>query len=72
MVDVIDELYGRDTRIIAYGHDRGARLAYRLALVFPDRTAGIALLDIVPGAYVWEAMKLENGHLETKRSHHWA
>jgi haloacetate dehalogenase len=35
------------------GHDRGARVAYRLALDHPDRVTRIAVLDIVPTASVW-------------------
>jgi haloacetate dehalogenase len=35
------------------GHDRGARVAYRLALDSPDRVRRIAVLDIVPTADVW-------------------
>jgi len=30
------------------GHDRGGRVAYRLALDHPDRVARLALLDIIP------------------------
>ena len=32
------------------GHDRGGRVAYRLALDHPDRVTKIAMLDIVPTA----------------------
>jgi haloacetate dehalogenase len=32
------------------GHDRGARVAYRLALDYPDRVERLAVLDIVPTA----------------------
>lgn len=35
------------------GHDRGARVAYRLALDYPERVQRIAVLDIVPTADVW-------------------
>jgi len=71
IMHVVDSLCDKTTRIVAYGHDRGARLAYRLALDFPDRVVGAAMLDIVPTSYVWDAMRLEKGHLETKGSHHW-
>lgn len=40
-------------RFIVVGHDRGARVAYRLALDHPDRVQGLALLDIVPTAQAW-------------------
>jgi len=35
------------------GHDRGGRVAYRMALDHPDRVARIAVLDIVPTFEVW-------------------
>jgi haloacetate dehalogenase len=36
------------------GHDRGGRVAYRMALDHPDRVQRVAVLDIVPTAEVWE------------------
>jgi len=36
------------------GHDRGARVAYRLALDSPDRVRRVAVLDIVPTADAWD------------------
>lgn len=30
------------------GHDRGARVAYRLALDYPDRITRVAVLDVIP------------------------
>jgi len=38
------------------GHDRGGRVAYRLALDHPGRVAKLAMLDIVPTYEVWRAM----------------
>jgi haloacetate dehalogenase len=35
------------------GHDRGGRVAYRLALDHPERVARVAVLDIVPTASAW-------------------
>jgi haloacetate dehalogenase len=35
-------------RFALVGHDRGARVAYRLALDSPERVAGIAALDVIP------------------------
>ena len=37
------------------GHDRGARVGYRLALDQPGRLSKLALLDIVPTIEVWRA-----------------
>lgn len=67
----VNSLFDSTTSVIAFGHDRGGRVSYRLALDMPNRVAGAALLDIVPTSYVWDAMRIENDHLETKRSHHW-
>ncbi len=39
------------------GHDRGARIGYRLALDHPGRLTALALLDIVPTQAVWEAIE---------------
>lgn len=38
------------------GHDRGARVAYRLALDHPGRVNKLALLDIIPTSTMWERM----------------
>lgn len=36
------------------GHDRGARVAYRMALDLPDRVRALAVLDVVPAASAWQ------------------
>ncbi len=36
------------------GHDRGGRVAYRMALDHPDRVERLAVLDILPVETVWE------------------
>jgi haloacetate dehalogenase len=36
------------------GHDRGGRVAYRLALDHPTRVERLAVLDVVPTLDVWE------------------
>src|SRR5215208_6082651 len=41
-------------RFSVAGHDRGGRVAYRLALDYPDRVERLAVLDIVPTESVWE------------------
>lgn len=40
-------------RFAVAGHDRGGRVAYRLALDHPDRVERIAVLDVVPTAESW-------------------
>lgn len=46
MVELMEDLGHR--RFLVGGHDRGARVAHRLALDFPDRVERLAVLDIVP------------------------
>ena len=41
-------------RFAVAGHDRGGRVAYRMALDHPDRVDRLAVLDILPTETVWE------------------
>jgi haloacetate dehalogenase len=41
-------------RFSVAGHDRGGRVAYRLALDHPERVHRMAVLDILPTAEVWQ------------------
>jgi haloacetate dehalogenase len=41
-------------RFAVAGHDRGGRVAYRMALDSPDVVTRLAVLDIVPTVEVWE------------------
>jgi haloacetate dehalogenase len=41
-------------RFSVAGHDRGGRVAYRMALDHPDRIERLAVLDILPTETVWE------------------
>lgn len=43
---------GFDSFAVA-GHDRGGRVAYRMALDHPDRVQRLAVLDVVPTGEVW-------------------
>lgn len=49
------------------GHDRGARVGYRLALDQPGRLSHLALLDILPTAEVWRRIKAGE-----QPAQHWA
>jgi haloacetate dehalogenase len=40
-------------RFTVAGHDRGGRVAYRMALDHPDQVAALAVLDVVPTGDVW-------------------
>ena len=72
LLEAADQLSGaKDTPLIVVGHDRGARIAYRMALDHPTRVVGCAVLDIVPTVHVWHAMHGQNDHFETHRTHHW-
>jgi haloacetate dehalogenase len=52
MVAVMDKLGFPVFALV--GHDRGARVAYRLALDSPDRVSKVAVLDIVPTSVNWQ------------------
>jgi haloacetate dehalogenase len=52
MVAVMEQL--GFPRFSVAGHDRGGRVAYRLALDHPERIERLAVLDILPTAAVWE------------------
>ena len=52
MVTVMDRLGFQ--RFSVAGHDRGGRVAYRLALDHPERVDRLAVLDILPTGEVWE------------------
>ncbi|MDX8452856.1 alpha/beta hydrolase [Mesorhizobium sp. VK9D] len=50
---VLMEMLGFERFMVA-GHDRGGRVAYRLALDHPDRVEKLAVLDIIPTADAWD------------------
>jgi haloacetate dehalogenase len=52
MVAVMEQL--GFSRFSIAGHDRGGRVAYRLALDHPERVERLAVLDVLPTATVWE------------------
>ena len=54
MVEVMEKL--GHVRFRLAGHDRGGRVAYRLALDHPGRVERLATLDIVPTHSMWHAM----------------
>src|SRR5918911_540046 len=51
MVDVMEHL--GFSRFSVAGHDRGGRVAYRLAIDHPARVERLAVLDIVPTGDAW-------------------
>ncbi|HYD99493.1 MAG TPA: alpha/beta hydrolase, partial [Alphaproteobacteria bacterium] len=55
-------------RFAVAGHDRGGRVAYRMALDHPDRVSRLAVLDIIPTVEMWD-------RIDRKRAlsaYHWA
>ena len=54
-------------RFMVAGHDRGARVAHRLARDHPDRVERLALLDIVPTLYRFETIDQK----AATSSYHW-
>ncbi|MDJ1157869.1 alpha/beta hydrolase [Chelatococcus sp. SYSU_G07232] len=44
-------------RFALAGHDRGARVGYRLALDHPGRLSRLVLLDILPTFFVWQQIE---------------
>lgn len=52
MIEVMANL-GFNQFMVA-GHDRGGRVAYRMALDHPAKVSKLAVLDIVPTAAVWD------------------
>ena len=54
-------------RFLVAGHDRGGRVAYRLALDAPERVAAVATLDIIPTLETYEAMDWRTAY----NSYHW-
>ena len=52
LVEVMAQL-GHD-RFVVIGHDRGGRVAHRMALDNPDRVVALAVLDIVPTLHMFE------------------
>ena len=41
-------------RFAVAGHDRGGRVAYRMALDHPEQVTQVAVLDVLPTSTVWE------------------
>ena len=56
------------THFMVAGHDRGARVAYRLALDHPEAVSALIPIDIIPTAEVWRRTTAES----MLKSYHWA
>ena len=58
---------GHDRFIVA-GHDRGGRVAYRMALDHPDAVRAVIPIDILPTSEVWDRLTADGAI----KSYHWA
>ena len=70
MAAALVELMGHlgHTHFSVLGHDRGARVGYRMALDHPGRVDRLALLDIVPTLAMWHGMD----RARALQVYHWA
>ena len=57
IVDLMDTLGLASAHVL--GHDRGARVSYRLALDHPARVRRLGIIEIVPTADFWDAWEAE-------------
>lgn len=55
-------------RFLLAGHDRGARVGYRLCLDHPERVEAFAPIDIIPTLDVWDGMDAD----KALASYHWS
>jgi haloacetate dehalogenase len=55
------------SRFNIVGHDRGARVAYRLALDEPERIEKLAVIDIIPTGEMWKGMNAARA----MQTYHW-
>lgn len=55
-IHALVEQLGLQRPLLLIGHDRGARVARRYALDYPDELAGAALLDILPVEWVYDRL----------------
>lgn len=69
-VALIDTIYSPDKEFYVAGHDRGARVAYRMAADH-RRVKAACLMEIIPTRSVWAHMRPEDGHKETFQMAHW-
>ncbi|KAK1224780.1 hypothetical protein PQX77_012298 [Marasmius sp. AFHP31] len=54
IVSLVDTLFGNQQKFVIAGHDRGARVAYRLAKDHRERVMGTCIMEIVPTRVVFD------------------
>jgi haloacetate dehalogenase len=65
LIEVMEKL--GHVRFAVVGHDRGARVGYRMALDHPGRVERLALIDIVPTLVMWERIRAA----PSPKTEHW-
>ena len=56
------------TTFSVMGHDRGARVAYRMALDHPETIRRVVIIEIIPTSDMWEAFNAEMA----MKAYHWS
>ncbi|MEL6872612.1 MAG: alpha/beta hydrolase [Pseudomonadota bacterium] len=65
VIATLDHLGFAEAAVV--GHDRGARVAYRLAIDWPERVTRLSVLDVIPTSEVWDHMT----RASAVRLYHW-
>lgn len=65
MVEIMDQLGHESFSLL--GHDRGARVAYRMAFDYCEKIERLAMLDILPTYSMWQTMN----HGLAMSAYHW-
>ena len=65
MIELMSSLGHEKFNVI--GHDRGARVSYRMALDHPDSIERIAIIEVVPTAEMWDRFNAEMA----MKAYHW-
>jgi haloacetate dehalogenase len=65
MVELMEQL--GQVRFRLAGHDRGGRVAYRLALDHPEAVSALLAIDVIPTGEVWRRLTAESAVI----SYHW-
>ncbi|GAA5957752.1 hypothetical protein JCM21900_004960 [Sporobolomyces salmonicolor] len=69
---LVDELFGTEAKMVLIGHDRGARVAYRMAKDSRSRVAGLCVMDIIPTKLQFQEMSYDKSrHAKTLSAYHW-
>lgn len=56
IIALVDVLFGKEIKVFVAGHDRGARVTYRLALDYGERLNGACVVNVIPITECWSSM----------------